>query len=113
MPRKRYDLCPCGKRASFNYEGNKTGSHCKKCKLPGMIDVINKKCLDEQCNKVPNFNFPNEKKGLYCSEHSKVGMISVTTSKSQICQKENCSKRCSYGIFGQKAQYCATHKKLE
>mgnify|MGYP003402185235 CR=1 FL=1 len=52
-----------------------------------MVDVIYKKCLEENCDKRPSFNFPNKKGGMYCSKHKEVGMIDVINKK---CLQENC-----------------------
>lgn len=35
--------CRCNKQASFNYPQFKRPTCCKTCKLPGMINVKNKK----------------------------------------------------------------------
>ena len=34
-----------------------------------MINVSNRKCLDENCNIQPFFNYYNEKYAIYCSKH--------------------------------------------
>ncbi len=65
----------CNKKAFFNYAGEKAIS-CKTHKLPGMIDVKNKKCLE--CSKNPLFNFKGVKGGIYCNSHKKDNMVNVT-----------------------------------
>ena len=52
-----------------------------------MIDVLNKKCLEENCHKIPNFNLPNETVGIYCKIHSKENMINIISKK---CLGKNC-----------------------
>ena len=46
-----------------------------------MVDVKNKKCLENNCNKQPNYNLQNEKYGIYCKEHKKENMIDIKNKK--------------------------------
>lgn len=71
-----------------------------------MINVKDKKCLQESCNKQPSYNLPSKKVGLYCGEHKKNGMIDV---KSKKCLEENCNTQATYGNI--KPLYCSKHKK--
>ena len=60
-----------------------------------MVDIINRKCLEENCLKLPNFNFDLETKGIQCVEHKKKNMIDV---KSRKCLEENCLKHPSFNF---------------
>jgi hypothetical protein len=97
----------CNKKAFFNYNGEKAIS-CKTHKLSGMVDVLNKKCLD--CSKNPLFNFKGTKGGIYCNDHKKENMVNVT---HRICLEKDCNKQASFNVKGKFAEYCASHKTEE
>ena len=42
-----------------------------------MVNVKDKKCVEEGCIKRPSFNFPSEKKPEFCSNHKKTNMINI------------------------------------
>jgi hypothetical protein len=46
----------CEIHASYNYENEKERLYCNKHKKEGMIDVNNKKCLQENCYSIPKNN---------------------------------------------------------
>lgn len=70
----------CKKRASYNYNNEKSPKYCASHKKINMIDVRKEKCLEENCSKKPHFNLQDETKGIYCTEHKKENMIpSLTT----------------------------------
>jgi hypothetical protein len=95
----------CKIRPTFNNEGSKTAIYCFQHKKDGMINVMNKTCLE--CKKQPVFNIEGSKNGIYCSEHKKNGMINV---KDKTCIE--CNKRLTFNIEGLKeAIYCSKHKK--
>ena len=97
----------CNKQAFFNYVGENAIS-CKTHKLPGMVDVKNKKCLE--CSKNPLFNFKGVKGGIYCNNHKKEGMVNVT---HRMCIEKDCNKQASFNIKGKFAEYCSIHKTEE
>jgi hypothetical protein len=83
--------------------------YCKVHAKENMIDVISKRCLQENCNKQPNFNLSNEKIPIYCKEHKKENMVCIT---SKYCIEENCNKRPNFNLPNEKTGlYCLTHKK--
>ena len=97
----------CKTCAYFNIPGEKP-LYCAKHKKEDMIDVIHKKCIEEDCKKQPYFNLPGEK-ALYCAKHKKKGMEDVVNKK---CIEEDCKTRSNFNIPGAKqALYCAKHKK--
>ena len=74
-----------------------------------MINVIDKKCLEEKCNKIPLYNFSDKKTPIYCLTHKKDNMINV---KDRQCLEENCNKRPIYNFQNKKTGiYCKEHKK--
>lgn len=105
--RKRNRCQICGIRAIFNYPTLTYGEYCKEHSQPGMIDVMNKKCIFNSCVKQPSYNYEGEKKALYCVDHKLETMVDV---KSNICKKEACYKYASYNFSNlTKAEYCEEH----
>jgi len=78
----------CKIRPCFNKEGETKGLYCSTHKKDGMVNVIQKNCLE--CKKRPNYNKEGQKKALYCSTHKKDGMVNV---KDKTCKSEWCSTR--------------------
>jgi len=72
-----------------------------------MINVVDKKCIFENCIKIPNFNLPTETKGIYCSEHKLENMINV---KNKNCQYIKCKEQALFGLINKRPQYCKEHK---
>ena len=98
----------CGKRAIYNFQGEKTALYCASHKIDGMINLKSKKCCQEDCEKLASCNFPGEKTRLYCASHKIDGMINV---KSKKCFEEGCEKLPSCNFPGKKTGlYCASHK---
>jgi hypothetical protein len=100
---RRKNICDeCGIKGIFNFENQKYGIKCKKHIEPGMIDVINPKCLE--CKKKnPIFNIEGETKALYCKDCAEPGMIDVVNPKCISCKE----KRPNYNKDGEaKALYC-------
>jgi hypothetical protein len=54
----------CTTYAIFNFEGD-FAIYCKNHAKEYMIDVKNKKCIENECNTSPHFNNSGETKGLY------------------------------------------------
>jgi hypothetical protein len=72
-----------------------------------MVDVINKKCIHENCNKQPAFNNYGETIAEYCFIHKLENMVNV---KSKRCIYENCDKLPAFNMAETTADYCFTHK---
>jgi len=82
-----YRKCKCNKNCSFNYPTEKKPLYCGDCKLEGMVDVKNKKCIT--CNKKqPFINYPNEKIPLYCGDCKLEGMVDINHKKCITCNKK-------------------------
>jgi len=87
------DIFPC-----FNFPGM-SGHYCRHHSKEGMIDVRNKKCLEEGCNIRCFFNYPGNLTGVYCCRHAKEGMINVRAKK---CNVEGCITAPSFNFAGKK-----------
>ena len=69
------------KGPSYNVVGETKGLYCNDHKLPDMINVVSKCCLESGCMKIPNFNVAGETKGLYCNDHKLPDMIDVKNKR--------------------------------
>src|SRR5690606_40671363 len=82
---------------------------CSSDLKDGMINVLNKLCIEPGCTVLPSFNYPGEKKKLYCKKHAKDGMISLTNVS---CVEQGCDIVPSYNYPGEKKKlYCKKHAK--
>jgi hypothetical protein len=104
--RRGKNICEvCGIRARYNYKDIKHGSFCKDHKKAGMVDVSNKRCIEENCSKTPVYNFKGEKTRLYCKDHKKEGMLNIKDALCLLCEKQ-----ASYNYENEtKASYCKEH----
>eukprot|EP00122_Pirum_gemmata_P005465 Pgem_evm1s4976 len=68
----------CGRYPSQNYPGETKRLYCKQCKLPGMVDVKNKRCAGENCYKYPNYNYKGNTTRLYCNLCKFEGMVNIS-----------------------------------
>jgi hypothetical protein len=93
--------CFCGKvkQASFGFTSTHL-THCKCCKLPGMVNHRLRKCRCPD-SKEPTFGFPNTRP-ICCKNCKEIGMVNL---KARTC---SCGKQCSYGFAGGPATHCAT-----
>jgi hypothetical protein len=71
-----------------------------------MVDVVNKRCLQEDCNTLPVYG-TQWKKPLYCKDHKQPGMVDVVNKR---CLQEDCNTRPVYGTQWKKPLYCKDHK---
>jgi hypothetical protein len=96
----------CNKHPSFNFKGLIGGRFCSAHKLPGMQDVISKRC--EDCAKQAAFNFEGQSRGRFCSSHKSPGMINV---KDKLCEMVGCSKYPTANFAGHSGRrFCTSHK---
>ncbi len=102
--------CPvCSKQAIFGFAKTDKQLYCSDHKEDEMIDVKNKRCIEDNCTKRPTFNVEGETKALYCSKHKDDDMIDVISKR---CIEDNCTKIPTYNKQGEtKALYCLEHKK--
>jgi len=97
------------KKPNFNLPTEIKALYCKNHKKENMIDVINKRCCENNCMTRPNYNLPTETKALYCFEHKKENMIDVTNKR---CCQDNCIKQPVFNLPTEtKGLYCFEHKK--
>ena len=74
-----------------------------------MINVINKRCIEQNCDKQPAFNYKDEKIAIYCNMHKKERMIDI---KNKRCIELNSNTRPIFNYNDEKsAIYCSIHKK--
>ncbi len=73
------------KNAVFAYSKTDKSKYCAKHKVPGMVDVKNKTCEEDNCDIIPAFNFPSQTKGIRCSDHRLEGMINVISKRCVSC----------------------------
>lgn len=128
------------KQPSYGLLGEKA-THCSKCALPDMVDVISKLCEEKGCRKNPTRGYIGEKASR-CKAHALPEMIDVKNKKCVQCSKqptfgiikpthciehksdemndlkhtsercEQCKKRASYG-YGKKPTRCTEHREEE
>lgn len=87
------------KRPSFGKPLSAFASHCKKCKDPGMVDVVNPKCFCGKKN--PAFAFPGSRP-KHCKECCEPGMENVLTPRCEACR----TVTCLFGYRGGAATHC-------
>jgi len=95
------------KRPTFNLSTETKALYCSQHKKENMVDIINKRCVHENCTKQPHFNFSCEKKAAYCFEHKKLNMLDVSKNT---CQHQKCKELALFGEINKRAQYCLLHK---
>lgn len=93
----------CGKRATFNFPGQKVPIRCKKDKEIDMVDVVNKKCL--KCKKTASYGFLFHTK-IHCAEHKSENEYLKIFPK---CEAKNCKDR-PYFSDTNYPKRCETHK---
>lgn len=64
-------------RASFGIDGTNKAERCMQHKGHEMVDVRNKKCLEEGCTTTPSFGIVGSRNGEYCVKHKLSGMVDV------------------------------------
>ena len=74
-------------RPTFNFEGQKTATHCGTCKLENMINVKDKKCIVCKITR-PIFNFEGEKTATHCGDCKLENMIDIKNKK---CKSDWCN----------------------
>ena len=90
-------LCKCGKYAIYNYNDKKP-AFCKECKLEGMINVKDKKCVCGDGLKIYNYE---GQQAQYCSSCKEPNMINV------IHKRCNCGKAMpNYNFENLVPKYC-------
>lgn len=104
--KKKCEASNCDTRCSFGFPNEKP-KRCSIHILPGMIDVVHKKCINVNCDIIPAFNYKYEKAGIYCAEHAFPGMINVVSKK---CLDETCETIASHNYIGKSEKlYCRKH----
>ena len=106
----QYKICRCGNaQPRYGLPTDKRPTCCSKCKNNNMINMLDKKCKEDDCDKQPSFNYEGEKKGLYCSKHKKLNMINI---KKKRCKENGCYTQANFNYEGKKTGlYCTKHAK--
>lgn len=98
----------CDKTPRYNVKGS-TPIYCKEHASVDMINVVDKKCIEEGCPKTARFNTRKEKTPLYCRDHRTIDMVDVRRKE---CIVEDCEiRRPTYGLPGYPPTHCYKHKK--
>ncbi len=66
---------------------------CAARELPGMINILSKRCAKPGRLTVPSFNFCGEARGVRCANHELPDMINVKCAR---CAEPGCTKQPSY-----------------
>jgi len=93
----------CIKEASFGTNGKRI--YCASHKLPEMMNVKRKICIEQDCNKYAIYGIKTPE---YCVKHKKESTFRLV---GQICIEPNCNTYASFGL--KKPLYCALHKHIE
>ena len=75
----------CGTRPSFEFRGN-LPTRCNKHKIPGMINVVSKRCSHEGCDIHASYGMPDQP-AVRCRTHVLAGMIDRINRR---CTKPGC-----------------------
>ncbi|CAM9932423.1 unnamed protein product, partial [Ectocarpus sp. 12 AP-2014] len=95
----------CLKHRMYAFPGEKA-QFCSSHKMPGMVDVHNKRCEAEDCQKHPTYGIANGR-ARFCTKHKGPDMVDV---HCRPCEFLGCSKHPHYAFEGDKARFCASHK---
>lgn len=89
----KHPQCKCGIYPLFGYTNDKKPKDCNNCKLPGMINIISKKC---KCVKQSCYGLPINMKPVVFNAKSE--MIDVINPKCQCGYKNDkratCCSKC-------------------
>jgi hypothetical protein len=73
-----------------------------------MVNIKDKKCMEEGCDKIPNFNYEGETKGKFCKKHKHDGMIDI---KHRKCEIQGCKIQPTFNYEGELCgKFCEKHK---
>lgn len=94
----------CNRYAYYNIKG--LGRRfCSTHKEPGMVNVVIKKCEEENCDTAATYNIPTEKsRPVRCSKHKLPGMVDVKHTHCELCYNVATRK-----FPGQKPTRCELH----
>jgi hypothetical protein len=73
-----------------------------------MVNIMAKRCENNECNTRASFNYEFEKKSIYCFKHKLDNMININCNR---CENLDCNKQAHYNYnFEKKSIYCSKHK---
>ena len=99
----------CKVQPSFGFLGEKS-QFCNEHKEKDMIDVINKKCVHEECKTRARYEYFGQITPKYCLEHKEKDMTDITRTK---CSHKGCKTIPSFGSENDTKKYCETHKSAD
>jgi len=101
------EISDCNKNAYFNTPDKKNGRFCSSHKESNMINVKDKRCIEDGCCQRPSFNILGGKP-IYCGTHKKDEMFNVMT---KFCEHTGCLITPVYNTPDKKTgRFCSTHK---
>jgi len=103
---KKCEFKDCGKGASF---GHTKYTFCSAHKQDGMKNLKHKVCNFTACIYQATWGIT---KAEYCATHKKDLMIDFKHRKRE-CEIEDCKRSATFGLSGQTATRCSTHKTNE
>ena len=102
MTRCKYD--GCRKKA---YYGKETPDRCGDHREEGTNNVASLRCQHPGCHKHPCYG-KEKGRATHCKTHGVV--IGLADVKSNFCKVNGCDTRASFGIEGERANFCIQHK---
>ena len=96
------------KQPSYGFLGGKA-THCSKCSIGDMVDLISNLCANENCRKNATYGILGQK-AKYCQKHADEGMLDIKNKKCEMCITLGVTspKQPTYGI--NKPTHCLEHK---
>lgn len=98
------DVC-----ASYGFPGV-SGRFCVKHKLPEMIQLCKKKCLQSGCKIEAGFGY-KDGSPLFCKGHIPAGALMINLLKAH-CNHTDCDHEPSFNFYGLPALCCSDHKEV-
>jgi len=102
------DCRPQKKHAKYGRKGGKP-THCRKHKSDEMVNVVNKRCEDDQCDEFAVYGVKGGKR-THCRKHKSDEMVNVVNKR---CKHDECDEFPVYGVKGGKRTHCRKHKSDE
>ena len=97
----------CTRRASFNFEDNKTAAYCKQHAKEGMVNALTKRCSQAFCLTPATCNVEGSKVVANCKHHAPEEMVCVHGRR---CSHDACTRHRVQSIVADgTATVCARH----
>jgi uncharacterized C2H2 Zn-finger protein len=107
--RAHHSCKDCDQQASYNFPGLPR-KYCALCRLPGMEDVVVKRCKEQSCTRVASYKC-NISGASFCVDHVPKHDDVTKTRNLPTCDWTDCDKKPMYGACsGATARLCSLHK---